>query len=68
MNDTVQKINGADPVALARAAITAEENEKAVKALKDLYRQESSAAKVLANIRRQIADAERAIRDGSFVG
>lgn len=55
-------------LAQAREEIAKEERAKAVVALKAKLRERSSAAKVLANIDREIADLEQSIRDGSFVG
>ena len=54
-------------IAKARAEIAQEKVDKAVKLLKDKYRQLEAAKTVVANIEREIADAEGAIEQGNLV-
>lgn len=68
---SVTELGGKSPaqkaIAQARAEIQEEKIGRAVKVLKDKYRQLEAAKVVVANIEREIADAEAAIEQGSAV-
>jgi hypothetical protein len=56
-----------NPIQQARKEVVEEITRKAVTALKVKLRDRDAAARVLANIDREIADLEKSINDGSFV-
>lgn len=65
---SIKAVNDMDPIAKARAEVAKEDNEAAVKALKDVYRKWAAAEKVVANYQREAEDLEARVRDGSFQG
>lgn len=67
----VTELGGKSPaqkaIAQAKAEVQEEKIGRAVKLLKDKYRQLEAAKVVVANIEREITDAETAIEQGSVV-
>ena len=60
------RVKASDAVAKAKEEVAEEDLKKAVRLLKDKYREQREAEVVLENIKREIEDLEEAIEDGNF--